>query len=430
VTPKRRSSISPFEFARVNQILRNEFASGIMVIIAAALGFAAANSPLADLYTGLRDFRIGPAAWHLDLTLGTWAADGLLAIFFFMVGLELKREFAGGALHKFSTAIVPVAAALGGVIVPAIIFIAFNAGTPAVHGWAVPTATDIAFAVTMLALIAPRIHPMLRVFLLTLAVVDDLIAIVIIAVFYANGVQWLWLLLALVPMALFALLVHTCTEWSVRHRWAAWLILLPIGAVAWVCMHQSGIHATIAGVALSFLVPVAARPAAERRARQAPAAGASPSAETAPAKAERIDLAEIFGYRFGPLSSGIAVPVFAFFAAGVSVGDASRFPFDPLVLGILIGFVVGKPLGIVLTTKLLTRFTSAELGEGVRFTDLLGVACLSGVGFTVALLVTELSFDSPSDTDTARLAVMTASIVATIVAAVFLVPGRLQRKTR
>jgi len=216
----------------------------------------------------------------------------------------------------------------------------------------------------------------------------------------------------------FAVLVHVFTEWFVRHKWAAWLFLLPIGAVVWVCVYQSGVHATIAGVVLSFVVPVAARPASERRKPPPPPAS------------ERIDLAERFGYRFGPLSSGIAVPVFAFFAAGVAIGDASRFPFDPIAYGIIIGFIVGKPLGIVLTTLLLTRFSRAELGDGVRFRELLGVACLGGVGFTVSLLLTELSFHDASDADTARLAVMSASVVASVIAAALLLPGRFQRRTR
>ena len=397
--------VSRREAARVSRVLRNEFASGIAVMAAALLGFLAANSPLSPAYTALRDFRVGPEALHLNLSLGTWAADGLLAVFFFMVGLELKREFVTGALRKFSTAVVPVAAAIGGVAVPALIYLAFTAGTPDARGWAIPTATDIAFAVAILGLIAPRIPAALRIFLLTLAVVDDLIAISIIAIFYSKGVALTPLLLALIPLALYAFLVRRFAVWFSRHRWAAWLILLPLGGVVWALVHESGVHATIAGVLLAFTVPVVVKPR-----------GASAEAETT----SELDLAHLFGYRFGPLSSGFAVPVFAFFAAGVAVGGGSRFPFDPIAIGVLVGLVVGKTVGVSLTTWLVLRFTRADLGGDASWREVIGVAALSGIGFTVALLIAELSFADPADADTARLAVMVASLIAAGVAAIFL----------
>lgn len=411
-TPLSLARVSRREASRVSRLLRNEFASGIAVMAAALIGFIAANSPLAPAYFGLRDLRFGPEALHLNLSVGAWAADGLLAVFFFMVGLELKREFVTGALSKFSTAIVPVAAAFGGVAVPAAIYLAFTAGTPASHGWAIPTATDIAFAVAVLGLIAPRIPSALRVFLLTLAVVDDLIAISIIALFYTSGVQLAPLALALVPLALYAFLARRFANWFSDHRWAAWLVLLPLGFIVWALVHASGVHATIAGVVLAFTVPVVAtrRPTA----RTTPPVGRADSVEP-------LDLAHLFGYRFGPLSSGFAVPVFAFFAAGVAVGGGSRFPFDPIVYGVVAGLVLGKVVGISVTTWALLRFTSADLGGEASWRELLGVSALGGIGFTVALLVAELSFSDPADADTARLAVMVASILAAGVAAGFLV---------
>lgn len=401
---RRTLRVSRRELARVNRVLRAEFASGVIVIAAAALGFALANSPLAGLYSDLRDFAVGPAAWHLDLSLGAWAADGLLAVFFFIVGLELKREFVSGTLRDPATAIVPVGAAFGGVLVPALIFVAFTASSGMTRGWAIPTATDIAFAVTVLGLIAPRIPPILRVFLLTLAVVDDLIAIVVIAVFFTDGLQWLWLAAALVPLAAYALLVQRRAVWFMRRRWAAWALLLPLGVLVWACVHASGIHATIAGVLLAFTVPVTAR--ATRRATGAPLADD-----------ERIDLAGSFSERFGPISSGIAVPVFAFFAAGVAVSGASGFWTDPVALGVMLGLVLGKPVGIVLSTWLLTRVTGADLGASRR--ELIGVGCLGGIGFTVAMLVAELSF-AGAEADTARLAVMIGSLASAALAAAFL----------
>lgn len=383
------------EAARVSRLLRAELVGGVIIIVAAALGLIAANSPLADGYFALRDTRIGPETLHLDLSVGQWTSDGLLAIFFFMVGLELKREFVEGALSKVSTAIVPVAAAFGGVAIPALIYIAFTAGTPQSHGWAIPTATDIAFAVAVLGLLAPRIPPALRMFLLTLAVVDDLIAITIIALFYTDGVAILPLLLALIPFALYALIARRFPAQLAASRWSPWFVMLPIGIIAWALFHASGIHATISGVILAFLVPVSGR------------------GGTA--------LAERFEHRFRPLSSGIAVPLFAFFAAGVAIGGESRFPFDPIALGIMCGLVLGKPIGITLTTWLITRFTRARLDPSVRWLELVGVGALAGVGFTVSLLVADLSFSDHSDTDTARLAVMVGSLIAVAISACFLV---------
>ena len=383
------------EAARVSRLLRADLVGGIIVMIAALIGFVAANSPLADSYFALRDTKLGPESLGLQLSVGHWASDGLLAIFFFMVGLELKREFVSGALRRFSTAIVPVAAAVGGVVIPALIYFVINAGTPAAHGWAIPTATDIAFAVAVLALIAPRIPPALRMFLLTLAVVDDLIAITIIAAFYTSGIQLVPLALSLIPIAVYAFLVRRFPSQLASSSWAPWLILLPVGVAAWALFHASGIHATIAGVLLAFLVPVSGRGGTQ--------------------------LAEVFEHRFRPLSTLIAVPVFAFFAAGVAVGGESRFPFDPIAIGIMLGLVLGKPIGITITTWLITRFTRAELDPAVTWRELIGVGALAGVGFTVSLLVTDLSFKTAADADTARLAVMVGSLAAVLVAAAFLV---------
>jgi len=382
------------EAARVSRVLRGEFVAGLVMLAAAVVGFIAANSPLADGYFALRDAHFGIPG--LELSVGHWTSDGLLAVFFFVVGLELKQEFVSGELSRPATAVVPVAAAFGGVAVPALIFVAVNAGTPGVHGWAVPTATDIAFAVAVLGLIAPRIPPALRMFLLTLAVVDDLIAIVIIALFYSGGIDWLPLVIAVPVVAAYAWVARRFRRPLLRSAWPAWAVLLPLGAVVWALFHASGIHATIAGVVLAFLVP---------------ARDGDP----------RDSLAAVLARRFQPLSAGFAVPLFACFAAGVALNGESRFPFDPIAIGVMAGLVLGKPIGISLTTWLLTRFTRAELDPAVKWRELIGVAALAGVGFTVALLVAELSYPDPADADTARLAVMAGSLVSVAVSAVFLV---------
>lgn len=402
------------ERLRVQRVLRMQSVGGVLVMLAAMVGFILANSPAREWFFALKDTRVGPAALHLDLTLGEWAADGLLAVFFFIVGLELKREFVEGVLSRFATAVVPVVAAMGGVVVPALIYLAVNAGRPSVHGWAIPTATDIAFAVAVLALIAPRIPLAMRVFLLTLAVVDDLIAIAIIAVGYSQGIRPVPLIGALALVGCYALLVRVGAGWYMRRPWAAWLTLLPVGVLVWALVHASGVHATVAGVLLAFAVPVASGSTALMR-------GRAPQGDR---PAHR--LAESFGRRFAPLSTAIAVPVFAFFAAGVSLEVGSQFWLDPIAIGIVLGLVLGKPIGIVLSTAVLVRFTGAELGQGVGLRDLIGVGALAGVGFTVSLLIAELSFADATDTDVARLSVMAASIISVLIAAILLRGGRIR----
>ena len=335
--------------------------------------------------------------------MGEWAADGLLAVFFFLVGLELKREFVSGDLRDPAKALVPVAAAFGGVAVPAVLYTVVNLSSPlTLRGWAIPTATDIAFAVAVLAIIGSHLPSALRIFLLTLAVVDDLIAIFIIAAVYTSGVNWLPLALFLVPAGLFTYLAQRHRRFFAQRTWAPWLILLPLGIVAWACMHESGIHATISGVLLGFAIPVI-------RSDHKPGPG----------------LAEIFEHRYRPLSAGFAVPVFAFFAAGVDFGGkeglVSSFS-SPVTMGIIVGLVLGKPIGIVATTWLVTHFTRAELDDDIAWIDLIGVGILAGIGFTVSLLIGELSFGAGSaDRGFAKVGILAASALATILASLILV---------
>src|SRR3954453_1890599 len=245
------------EALRIGEILRKETVGGALLVAAAVLALIWANSPASDSYFALRDFKVGYEPWHLQLSLGAWAADGLLAIFFFLVGLELKREFVAGDLRQISKSIVPVAAAVGGVAVPAVIYAVVNLSSPdTLRGWAIPTATDIAFAVAVLAIIGSHLPSALRIFLLTLAVVDDLIAITIIAIFYTEEIHVPALLLALIPMAAYGFLAQKYRRFFGLRPAAAWLILLPIGIVAWALVHASGIHATVAGVVLGFTIPV------------------------------------------------------------------------------------------------------------------------------------------------------------------------------
>lgn len=404
--PQPRRSIlargSYAEALRIGEILRKETVGGALLVAAAVIALIWANSPASDSYFALRDITVGYEPWHLKLSLGAWAADGLLAVFFFLVGLELKREFVAGDLRQISTSIVPVLAAAGGVLVPAVIFAVVNAANPdTLGGWAIPTATDIAFAVAVLAVIGSHLPSALRIFLLTLAVVDDLIAISIIAFFYSSDLQVAPLLLALVPLGIFTFLVQKYRRFFGTHMAAAWLILLPLGFAAWALVHASGIHATVAGVLLGFAVPVI-----RSQASGGPDAGPG--------------LAEIFEHRFRPISAGVAVPVFAFFSAGVAIGGWDGFVSalaDPVALGIILALVLGKPVGILGTTWLLTKTTKAKLDDSYRWVDIFGVSLLAGIGFTVSLLVAELSFGQGSlHDDHAKVGILTASLLAALLA--------------
>jgi NhaA family Na+:H+ antiporter len=399
------------EYLRIAAILRTETVGGALLLIATAAALIWANSPAADAYFGLRDLKLGYEPWHLQLSVGHWASDGLLALFFFIAGLELKREFVSGDLRKPSRAVVPVTAAVGGVALPAIIYsvIAWNAGPEALRGWAIPTATDIAFALAVLAVINTHLPSALRTFLLTLAVVDDLIAIGIIAFFYSSGLQPALLLAALVPLALFALLV--------QKRVSRWYLLVPLAAATWGLVHASGIHATVAGVLLGFTVPVAL----SRRERQAGTAEHGSGAEGDTGGA---GMAERLEHRLRPLSAGFAVPVFAFFSAGVAIGGTSGFAAalaDPVAAGIVIALIVGKALGVFGATFLVTKTTRAQLDAGLTWVDVAGLSLLAGVGFTVSLLIAELSFGQGSlHDDHAKVAILAGSLTAAVLAAVVL----------
>ena len=378
--------------------LRAETVGGALLLGAAVLALVWANTPWHAAYESLSQLRVGLLALHLNLTLAQWASDGLLAVFFLVAGVELKREFVAGDLSDRAKAALPIAAAACGVAVPALLYAAavlvVGPQGDALRGWAIPTATDIAFALAVLAVINTHLPSSLRSFLLTLAVVDDLIAITIIAIFYSNGVDLLMLGLAVVPLAGFALMLR----FGIHHP----LLLAVPALVAWYLVHASGVHATVAGVLLGLLVPVSK----ERE-----------------EDASYHTLAERIEHALRPWSAGVAVPIFAFFAAGVrfvggGLGDSVR---DAAAIGVVVGLVLGKALGIFGGTYLFARFTRAELDEDLAWSDIAGLSLLAGVGFTVSLLIGELAFGegSPRD-DHVRLAVLVGSTFAALLAAVAL----------
>lgn len=404
--PETRTALpfrrAPHELWRgVLESARSDAVGGALLLLATVAALVLANTPAVDVYASVRDFSFGPSALHLHLSIGTWAADGLLAIFFFVVGLELKEEFVAGKLRDPRQAAMPIAAAVGGVVVPAVIFtaIARTSGADALQGWAIPTATDIAFAVAVLAVVGRFLPPALRVFLLTLAIVDDLIAITIIALFYSQGLHPQWLLLALVPLALFAVLVQR----GVR----AWWLLLPLGVLTWGLVHAGGVHATVAGVLLGFTVPVLAT---ERARVQVDTEDGEPVYD---------GLAAHFADRWGIFSTLVAVPVFAFFAAGVTVGGLRGLTgalSEPVTLGIMAGLVLGKPIGIVGTSLALSRLPAFELDPTLRWADLVGASFLAGIGFTVSLLIGDLAFSSSDIADEhVKIGVLLASLVAALI---------------
>lgn len=389
--PRNRSLFSrltPSSERSLADALRTERMGGLLLMVGAAIGLVWANSPWAESYETVKNITIGPEALHLNLSLEDWAKDGLLAIFFFVVGLELKRELVAGQLRKPSTAIVPTVAAIGGMVAPAAIYIAINATHPqgALDGWAIPTATDIAFALAVLGVVGRSLPTALRAFLLTLAVVDDLLAIIIIAIFYTASLHLGALAVAIVGVVIFAVLL--------RKRVTSPWILFPLAFATWAFLHASGVHATLAGVALGMVVPAIARPG------------------------ERTPMVERWEHTWRPISAGFAVPIFALFAAGVAINPTliSTAAQDPVAQGVTLGLVIGKPLGIVVATWAVATFTRASLQKGLSWWDVVGVGILGGIGFTVSLLIGDLSFAGERQ-DEVKLAVLFGSLIAALLGA-------------
>lgn len=382
--------------------VEDETRSGMLLVAAALIALIWANSPWGYLYDHLAHAQIGPESLHLNLSVSNWAADGLLTIFFFIVGLELKTEFVTGALRDLKEASLPMIAAAFGMVGPALVYVSVQllTGSDAFHGWAIPAATDIAFAVALLGLFGRGMPPAARTFLLTLAVVDDLLAIIVIAAFYSDGLNWVALGISLLVIGLFGVLV--------QKRIMKWWILLPIGIVSWAFMHASGVHATIAGVAMGLLVPAVRR-------RHEP------------------QWSSHLAHKLHPLSAGIVVPIFAFFAAGVNVSESGGLVetlTDPVALGVILGLPLGKLIGILGSVAFFTRFTRLRLGHGVDLPDIAAIALLAGIGFTVSLLIAGLAFPADSvHIPHAKLGVMIGTLLAAVLGG-YAVHRRVQNQHR
>jgi Na+:H+ antiporter, NhaA family len=370
--------------------LRAETVGGALLLGATVIALILANTPAKDFYYHLQHFDIGPSVVGLHLDLEEWAADGLLAIFFFVAGLELKRELVAGEMRHLSAALVPVMAAICGMITSAIIYLIINAGHPTAKGWAIPCATDIAFALAVLAVTGGFLPAALRAFLLTLAVVDDIGAIIVIAVAYTSSIKPLPLVAAALLLVVFWLLQ--------RYHITYWWLTIPLAVVIWALVHSSGIHATVAGVALGLLIPVTA-------------AGDDGS------------LAERIEHLIRPVSAGLAVPAFALLSVGLAISPASLGSVftGRGGLGVLVGLIAGKTIGVLGGAYLTTRLTHARLSPELSWADVLAVATLSGIGFTVSLLISDLAFGPTSDlASTAKTAVVVASLLAGLLASVLL----------
>lgn len=394
-TPPARKFLGRLSLPERNYLadaLRAETVGGVILLVAAIVALIWANTPLGDSYVSLSEFRFGPAALGLDLSVQHWAADGLLAVFFFVAGIELKRELVAGELRDPKAAVLPVIAALSGMAVPALVYVLVNVvGGGNLDGWAVPVATDIAFALAVLAVIGTSLPSALRAFLLTLAVVDDLFAILIIAIFFTSDLNFAALGGSVAALAVFWLLLRK----GVR----GWYVYVPLALVIWGLMYNSGVHATIAGVAMGLMLRCHRREGEKQ----------SPG--------ERIE------HLVRPVSAGLAVPLFALFSAGVPVsGGALGEVFTrPETLGVVLGLVVGKAVGIFGGTWLAARFTRAELNDDLAWPDVFALASLAGIGFTVSLLIGELAFATdPVLTNEVKTAVLTGSLIAAVIAGALL----------
>jgi Na+:H+ antiporter, NhaA family len=372
------------------------------LLAATVVALVLANSPLHGSYEAVRDFRFGPGALRLNLSVGDWAADGLLAVFFFVAGIELKRELVAGELRSPSAAALPVVAAVCGMAVPALVYCTVNVAAGGdLKGWAVPTATDIAFALAVLAVIGSSLPSGLRAFLLTLAVVDDLLAILVIAIFYGTTVDPVALGLAAAGLLLFWLLL--------RLRVRGWYVYVPLGVLIWALTHAGGVHATVAGVAMGLMLRCD-RPGH-------PKGGTAADGAKGPSQAERVE------HLARPVSAGLAAPLFALFAAGVPVSGAALHAVftqsEPL--GVVLGLVLGKVVGVAGGAWLAARFTAARLNPDLAWPDVLAVAFLGGIGFTVSLLIGELAFSGdPAAADEVKAAVLAGSLMSAAVACVLL----------
>lgn len=425
-SPSTRQPVSAFS---IREFVHNEAFGGVLLLVCAVVAFAWANSPWDQAYDDLwhATLTLGSAHFNLTESLHLWVNDGLMAIFFFVVGLEIKREVLVGELASPRRAALPAIAALGGVVVPAAIYVAINAGQVGSEGWGIPMATDIAFALGVMALLGNRIPVGLKIFLTALAIVDDIIAVLVIAVFYNTGIDWGAMGIA---AAILAVLI-VANRMGIRHAW----VYGSLGLGLWVAVFQSGVHATIAGVLLAFTIPAGMRfdPAAfvaKGRAILDEFDDAGPDQESILANAKRQEaLAELedvvegvgaplhrLEHALHPWVAFAIVPLFALANAGVKLeGDIGSILGDRITLGVLLGLVLGKQIGVTIAAWLAVKSGVTSLPDGVTWSQIYGAGWLAGIGFTMSLFVADLAFNGAGESDqltAAKIGILSASVIA------------------
>ncbi|MCL1141416.1 Na+/H+ antiporter NhaA [Shewanella gaetbuli] len=370
----------------LRNFLSQESAGGIILMISVALAMILANSPFAGLYEGFlnTEVQVRVGALDIDKPLLLWINDGLMALFFLLIGLEVKRELLEGALSTAAKASLPTFAAIGGMVFPALFYLIFNYSDPQTQvGWAIPAATDIAFALGIMALLGNRVPVALKVFLLALAIIDDLGVIVIIALFYSADLSMLSLIVAAVAIAAMVALnrkgVSSLTPYGL------------LGLILWIAVLKSGVHATLAGVIIAFCIPLRAKD------------GTSPS--------------EHLEHSLHPWSTFLILPVFAFANAGLSLANMSISSFaEPITIGIILGLLLGKPLGVLLFSYIAVKLKWAELPPGIGWRHIAPVSAMCGIGFTMSVFIASLAFDGAPAAfgDYARLGILTGSLFAAL----------------
>lgn len=385
---KIKKAIEPTALpSTINVLLKDEAISGKLIIVASLLALLAANSPLQDTYNAFwhQTFAIGFDNLQVSMSLQHWVSEGLMAIFFLVVGLEIKRELLRGELRKPQAALLPIVAAVGGMIVPALLFWIINRGYPDnLSGWAIPIATDIAFAVAVLSLLGKKVSSSLKTFLLSLAIVDDIGAIIVIALFYGSGIKFL-------PVAAIVAIMLTIVILREKSRLLTPPFFVLIGLLLWFLAYQSGIHPAIAGIFLAVIVPI----------------GAKNTASTA----EQLEKLSI------PLSTFVVLPLFAFSSLGIPI-TFSQFEQASAIhlgIGVAAGLLLGKVVGVTLACLLLVRTRVARLPKGASWYQMVGIGFIAGIGFTVSIFISELAFSDVAQINTAKLCIVAASTLSALV---------------
>lgn len=418
------NSLAKFVARPVLRFVDREVAGGILLLVATAVALIWVNIGWDDSYNDFwhTEIELAVGTWHLPhMSVGHFVNDGFMALFFFVVGLEIKRELVTGDLRSARAAALPVIGAMGGMVVPALFYVMLNTSGEASRGWGIPMATDIAFAIGIVALLGSRVSPKIKLFLLTLAIVDDIGAIAVIAIFYSSDLNTGWLITASVGL-IAVWILQRVRVWAIP-------VYAVLGVFIWYATLESGVHATIAGVALGLLTP--ARPLLNKRDAQQIVDALPSDANVAEVRyasflaQESVPLTERLENMLHPFTAFMIIPIFALANAGIKLsGDTiSDAATSSVTLGIMLGLIVGKPLGITLFAWVATRF-GLTLPEGVSWPQFVGMGFAAGIGFTVSIFVAGLAFESKGITDLAKIGILVASLIAAVAALLLLHYGK------